>query len=350
MNSIKIPWGEVAKSIGHNISEGAIVQHLAKIRARRIEANKEVPPALRRGSCGSYAKTARTTTATSYKKSTRLDEASYSSDEEWLEHRASAQRKAGEKRKRTRAQYREDPYTECGEFSDDDDSEIVAAGASFLELPNDRHTERPQSPTPHPPSKIVTYKCPKPFLIGLAKGIVSRASTPQKPTLAPELYLEGQLKKEPMEEKPDTEKRSVRMEESFEKHEPFESDGGFQDGSIASTALFPTPSDYSHDFAATTDNGNHAPLIQLGSDANATFPPRMQEEGEYIHTGNKDMDLFPGRNWDAFLNGWEILNAFPDHDILTPHQGVQYGQDQGFQDTLGDYPSTQDDPMWLMDS
>jgi hypothetical protein len=49
LQSIKIPWGEIADTMKNNVTEGAIVQHLAKLRARRIEAKKEVPPPLRRG-------------------------------------------------------------------------------------------------------------------------------------------------------------------------------------------------------------------------------------------------------------------------------------------------------------
>ncbi|EED14821.1 hypothetical protein TSTA_042930 [Talaromyces stipitatus ATCC 10500] len=46
---VKIPWAEVAKSMGNNVTEGAIIQHLAKLRVRRVEKNKQVPPPLRRG-------------------------------------------------------------------------------------------------------------------------------------------------------------------------------------------------------------------------------------------------------------------------------------------------------------
>jgi hypothetical protein len=36
----------------NNVTEGAIVQHLAKLRSRRVAARKHVPPALRRGGGG----------------------------------------------------------------------------------------------------------------------------------------------------------------------------------------------------------------------------------------------------------------------------------------------------------
>lgn len=38
--------------MGNNVTEGAIIQHLAKLRVRRVEKNKQVPPPLRRGGGG----------------------------------------------------------------------------------------------------------------------------------------------------------------------------------------------------------------------------------------------------------------------------------------------------------
>jgi hypothetical protein len=54
--SIKIPWADVATTMRNNVSEGAIVQHLAKVRSRRVASNKEVPPPLRRGGSGAAPK------------------------------------------------------------------------------------------------------------------------------------------------------------------------------------------------------------------------------------------------------------------------------------------------------
>ena len=47
-HKIKIPWDEVANTMGHNATEGGIVQHLSKLRARRVEDHKDVPPPLGR--------------------------------------------------------------------------------------------------------------------------------------------------------------------------------------------------------------------------------------------------------------------------------------------------------------
>ncbi|KAL4910307.1 hypothetical protein BDW74DRAFT_173765 [Aspergillus multicolor] len=336
MNSVKIPWDDVAKTMGHKLSEGAIVQHLAKIRARRVQAKKEVPPPLKRGACGNYLKTARTTTTASHK-STR---ASCSSDEEWLEHGASAQRKAGQKRKRTRAQCREESDVEYIDVSDDDDgdSDRVAAGASFLELPNDKHKERPLSATPQPPSKIVTYKCPKPFLIKLAKSTVSRASSPQKPNWAPEVYSGGQLKVEPgtelysfMEEpvmkKSVTENNLIQMEESLAEPGSLESYCGFPNAAFGNPAFFDN-FNYSYDYTATTHTGNHAPSTRFDEAA-----PAFQEMGQFDSGGNA-MTL-PQEQWaigDAQMDPSSVVgiitNSFPEHGSPGSLPGVQFSHGQ----------------------
>lgn len=54
---IKLPWNEIANVMGAKFSEGAIIQHLAKLRLRRQNDGKQVPPPLRRsvassGGCG----------------------------------------------------------------------------------------------------------------------------------------------------------------------------------------------------------------------------------------------------------------------------------------------------------
>jgi hypothetical protein len=46
---IKIPWDLVADTMGPPITEGAVVQHLAKLRQRMEDSGQPVPPPLRRG-------------------------------------------------------------------------------------------------------------------------------------------------------------------------------------------------------------------------------------------------------------------------------------------------------------
>ncbi len=47
--NVKIPWNKVGAVMGQKISGGAVVQHLAKLRTRMVNAKVEVPPSLRRG-------------------------------------------------------------------------------------------------------------------------------------------------------------------------------------------------------------------------------------------------------------------------------------------------------------
>jgi len=47
--NVKIPWDKVAAIMGEHISDGAVIQHLAKLRQRMVAQKLEVPPPLRRG-------------------------------------------------------------------------------------------------------------------------------------------------------------------------------------------------------------------------------------------------------------------------------------------------------------
>ena len=55
-NNIKIPWDDVGTMLDTTmlVSGSAIIQHMAKIRSRRVAANLPVPPAIQRG--GGYRK------------------------------------------------------------------------------------------------------------------------------------------------------------------------------------------------------------------------------------------------------------------------------------------------------
>ena len=50
---IKLPWDEVGEAMEKQVSGGAIIQHIAKIRQRLAAMGAEVPPPLRRGGVGS---------------------------------------------------------------------------------------------------------------------------------------------------------------------------------------------------------------------------------------------------------------------------------------------------------
>lgn len=215
---VKLPWGEIADLMSNYISDGAIVQHLAKMRARAVELGLEVPPPLRRGGTTggpkvvrNHAKTKSVSEARSekdedehnseskgkvtrqgakagaqktansqvrIKKEPKSDLDTDDSDEDYFEGNGPAKKKTLRRRTvKTRAIYKSESGDEgtketkddkSGPFastenkgspessssdesdsSDDTDTDIsretsnsssvyVAAGASFLQFPNDR--------------------------------------------------------------------------------------------------------------------------------------------------------------------------------------------------------------------
>jgi hypothetical protein len=158
-NSVKIPWAEVAKVMGNNTSEGAIIQHLDKKRKKRVELGMAVPPPRKRGSGGGASRASHTSVARGRKTQVPGVESGESSDEEWVENGASQRKKP---RRKARTPYTELPKLEFEE-SDDSDSEMLVPNADFLELPNDRsQTEAQQSPSPKQ-SLVVALQCPKWF-------------------------------------------------------------------------------------------------------------------------------------------------------------------------------------------
>ncbi|KAL4917164.1 hypothetical protein BDW62DRAFT_201981 [Aspergillus aurantiobrunneus] len=310
--SVKIPWAEVARTMGHNTTEGAIVQHLSKLRLRRIQAKKEVPPPLKRGSNSGPAGSMEAPICRSPKRKTQVNNWD-SSDEEWRETRASTRHKPGAKRKRLRSRYVETPDVDFEGDSDGSAGELVATGANFLELPNDKQQEAPHSPTPSTPpamSKLVSYKCPKHFLAGLGKnnsnGDVSEAAPAEK--LIPE--QEPILKPEPV----------VKPEQTTPDRVLYEA---FPNETFANPTIIPT--------------GYNIPFNHTGIVHNS-FPPHttFQSSGEgtmYIPTSDPGTGLPP--------IGDIFSDPFTFNDSLPPLQGLQLDQiflpDQGFQDMLGDY-------------
>ncbi|PYH70915.1 uncharacterized protein BO88DRAFT_478912 [Aspergillus vadensis CBS 113365] len=175
--SVKIPWADVASTMGHNVTEGAIVQHLAKLRSRRVSADKAVPPPLRRGATG-MSKSAEETPTKSvadeepkHKAGPSKTNASgprgkprhqhTSSDEEWVQGRPPRSRRLRKRRKSAVKVEESSSESEKSESDDDDkrssvasSDELLVPGAKFLEYPND--AEQPQS-------RIVTLKYRRPF-------------------------------------------------------------------------------------------------------------------------------------------------------------------------------------------
>ena len=94
-DGVKIPWEKVGAIMGDNISDGAVIQHLAKLRQRMVAQGLSVPPPLRRGggtlistgySGGSYGASkptvARNTKAISTRTSLNATQGSNEDDEE----------------------------------------------------------------------------------------------------------------------------------------------------------------------------------------------------------------------------------------------------------------------------
>jgi hypothetical protein len=195
---VRIPWAEVGKTMSADISEGAIVQHLAKMRTRRTQSNKAVPPPLRRGGSGTASSSSSLPSSKSFetsptpsqapkqekekaqkskpntkaKKRAPIDDEpiddvpiddvpieTYSSDEDWEPSQA---RKGGKTKGRTPQKKRktavpvddhvhikneEEYITVKGEEEDSEDevlssdTEILAADAPFLRFLNDEDNE-----------------------------------------------------------------------------------------------------------------------------------------------------------------------------------------------------------------
>ncbi|RHZ61540.1 uncharacterized protein CDV56_108019 [Aspergillus thermomutatus] len=148
--------------MGHNVTEGAIVQHLAKLRSRRVDAGKDVPPPLRRGGIGAPNKASNASTTYSGGAARRrmrngresdsaaepsdlAKDADTSSDEEYVDGRRSKTQRHAAHRKCLKVQRKEDHRVQPQSESDQDadgspigSEDLVVSGAKFLEYPNDR--------------------------------------------------------------------------------------------------------------------------------------------------------------------------------------------------------------------
>lgn len=171
--------------MGNNVSEGAIIQHLSKLRIRRVEKNKQVPPPLRRGGAYSGAKiseapvtpqspkrkpddvTERRSNQRSQPKinvekrsASKIIDISSDSDEEWTSDtlRKSKQKRAQKKRKTTLVDLEppvdhivsdDDATVETTESSQGSNA-LVAVGADFLEFlgGNSKAQEEDRAATP----------------------------------------------------------------------------------------------------------------------------------------------------------------------------------------------------------
>ncbi|KAL4785479.1 hypothetical protein BJX76DRAFT_346983 [Aspergillus varians] len=327
--SIKIPWADVARTMGNNVSEGAIVQHLAKIRTRRVEADEEVPPPLKRGVGSGYTKASETRSGRGRKDDGKFNE-SEGSDKDWVENRASTRRRAGPERKRPRTRYNELSDIDAEGETDDSAGELVASGAKFLELPNDKQQEASRSPTPAIASKLVSYKCPKPFLAQLEEVSpkVNISEVTKRSISTPEPILKAELvtKREPA-----VKLESATPSYSYQK--------AFPDETFTNPATIPTG--YSVTFDDTS--GVHTGFAAHADFSTCTSFQSSAEGGTmYMPTGCPATDLSPmgGALSDPFSfdNSLLQLQAFEPDQNLAP--------DPGFQDMLGEYLIPLEDLGW----
>ncbi|KAE8151171.1 hypothetical protein BDV25DRAFT_153164 [Aspergillus avenaceus] len=155
--SIKIPWLEVARTMGNNTTEGAIVQHLAKLRTRRAADGKQVPPPLRRGGVGSL-NSKHSPDARDTKRKLKLTEVPSSDDDEPNDniiyedtsdegYSGKVQRLKGKRRMIPRT-LKEPRNQHDEEDTDSDPDELLVAGAAFLQYPNDKAMEEYSSTPP----------------------------------------------------------------------------------------------------------------------------------------------------------------------------------------------------------
>lgn len=168
----------------NGISDGAIVQHLAKLRTRMVEAGLEVPPPLRRGGTTMPSKmgggTSRPLRNSKVKKEPKDDY----DDEQGSEEEETYRRESGRGRKeklrkhkhksmRSKVSDDDDDSDEESSPSSDSDSEdgdeYTAVGAPWLEYPNDKapvsdEEERQETAEPAPkPTKIVKLRLPNAY-------------------------------------------------------------------------------------------------------------------------------------------------------------------------------------------
>ena len=165
-SGVTVPWDRVGAIMGPEITSGAVIQHLAKVRVRLVEDGLPVPPPLRRGGSGrntivapkpkkngvtkaSKAKTIR-------KKPEPKSESSSNEESDWKNGDSDSdfgtprvkRNKSKAKVPNGRRVKKEDSHDEDA----DTNEELVAAGAGFLALEDDQGSS-PKTPKMTPSNK-----------------------------------------------------------------------------------------------------------------------------------------------------------------------------------------------------
>ncbi|GAQ06784.1 hypothetical protein ALT_4105 [Aspergillus lentulus] len=180
--NVKIPWADVASTMGHNVTEGAIVQHLSKLRSRRVDGGKVVPPPLRRGGIGAPNKASNASTTYSRGRARRrmrneresdsaaepsdlAQDTDIESDEEYVVRRHSKAQRDAAHSKSSRVHSKEDHKVQPQSASDQDadgspigSEDLVVSGAQFLEYPNHRGARNRSRSRLRKRSKVVVLR------------------------------------------------------------------------------------------------------------------------------------------------------------------------------------------------
>lgn len=187
-NGVKLPWDKVAGIMGTKFTEGAIVQHLSKLRARRDADNKPVPPPLRRSAVAGSGKqaTSKESKDNKKRKAGGSDEDSSDNemfisrdDEEDPDYGAAITPKRTPKKVKTAAtkatKLKAAPALKLEAIkdidSDEEGDDVLCAGANFLRLHEQKADgtrseistpEEPDdySPPPTQKSKLIRLKVP----------------------------------------------------------------------------------------------------------------------------------------------------------------------------------------------
>lgn len=320
--------------LGLRTSEGAIVQHLAKLRQRREQSNKEVPLPLKRGFSGGSGKCSRNAKQSFGKNRSGNQEPL---EEEWDKQKASKRQTPGSNRKKLRPRNEVPLDDEYVNESSESDWDMLAPTAKFLELPNDRQQKR-RSPVPQTPSKIVSYKCPKVFLEQLERSSPSGGLSEAIQTKTPDQHMSVIKQESKSESEPDM-KPGPSGSESIDQSPPNQSiwstlpEDPFVDSTTLSAGL-------------DIPFGHIDPMgTELNAHTVAGFPPQsisqasVEPETTYIPTGNPATDLPP--------IGEIFSNSAAFNDSLPPLQSFRvdhsFAPEPGFQDMLGEYFVLPDD-------
>ncbi|KAJ5676162.1 hypothetical protein N7462_009059 [Penicillium macrosclerotiorum] len=162
LHGVKIPWDKVAEQMGKKFTEGAIVQHLSKLRLRREAEGKAVPPPLRRSMVSASSrkglKAAMTAVA---KKGTRKRKARYHDDSSeespakpadedpdyvggWKEKKSKRAKKSGTRSKGRR----ESVQMQARHDSQTSEGDLMCEGAPFLDFSGGNAENEPDSDGP----------------------------------------------------------------------------------------------------------------------------------------------------------------------------------------------------------